>query len=88
MFIILTFDFIINIFRPAQESQKIFAAKFPMNHEATVAKLNGLGAKLLENVDPNPSNFVAAGIIHTQAMQIGTLIRLEPNTQANVSSLI
>lgn len=58
-----------------------------MNNEAVKTKFNGLGSKLLENVDPNPLNFVAAGIIHTQAMQIGTLIRLEPNTQANVCGL-
>ena len=83
LLLFLTFEVI--IFRPAQECQKIFPAKYPMNHEATIAKLGGLGAKILENVDPNPSNFVAAGIIHTQAMQIGSLIRLEPNTQANVS---
>ncbi|KAK6027424.1 adaptin region [Ostertagia ostertagi] len=47
-------------------------------------KLVGLGAKLLANVDPNPDNYVCAGIIHTQTQQIGTLIRLEPNKQAKV----
>ena len=39
---------------------------------------------LLQNVDPNPENFVCAGIIKAQAMQIGTLLRLEPNRQAQV----
>ena len=42
---------------------------------------------LLEGVDPNPDNFVTAGIIHSRNAQIGYLLRLEPNTQAGVSSL-
>ena len=62
----------------------MFPAKFPIENEAIRNKLMGLGSKLLENVDPNPENFVCAGIIHTQALQIGTLIRLEPNRQAKV----
>ena len=40
--------------------------------------------QLLENIDPNPDNFVCAGIIHTRSLQIGTLLRLEPNKQAQV----
>jgi len=44
-----------------------------------------LGARVLPGIDPNPDNFVCAGIIHTQAAQIGTLIRLEPNKQTRVS---
>ena len=41
-------------------------------------------SQLLENIDPNPDNFVSAGIIHTRAAQIGCLLRLEPNKQAQV----
>ena len=44
----------------------------------------GFGPSLLENVDPNPENFVCVGIIHTKAMQIGCLMRIEPNRQAQV----
>uniref|UniRef100_A0A914PF67 Clathrin adaptor alpha-adaptin appendage C-terminal subdomain domain-containing protein n=1 Tax=Panagrolaimus davidi TaxID=227884 RepID=A0A914PF67_9BILA len=73
--------------QPNQESQKVFAAKFPLDNDAIKNKLMGLGSKLLENVDPNPENFVCAGIIHTQALQIGTLIRLEPNRQAKMYRL-
>ncbi len=40
--------------------------------------------QLLENIDPNPENYVCAGIIHTRNLQIGTLLRLEPNSQAQV----
>ncbi|PIO57149.1 adaptin domain protein, partial [Teladorsagia circumcincta] len=68
--------------QPSQECQKIFPAKAPMDPALVTQKLVGLGAKLLANVDPNPDNYVCAGIIHTQTQQIGTLIRLEPNKQA------
>ena len=48
-------------------------------------KLIGYGFSLLEGVDPNPDNYVCAGIIHTKTIQIGCLMRLEPNHSANVS---
>lgn len=41
--------------------------------------------QLLDQVDPNPDNMVCAGIIHTQSQQVGCLLRLEPNKQAQVS---
>lgn len=46
----------------------------------------GFGVALLDRVDPNPSNFVGAGVIHTKTTQVGCLLRLEPNTQAQVGS--
>ena len=49
-------------------------------------KLIGYGFSLLEGVDPNPDNYVCAGIIHTKTIQIGCLMRLEPNHSANVSN--
>lgn len=39
---------------------------------------------LLEGIDPNPENFVCAGIVHTSTLQVGCLLRLEPNRQAQV----
>ena len=48
-------------------------------------QLLGTGFSLLEGIDPNPDNFVLAGVIHTSAFQTGCLFRLEPNKQANVS---
>ncbi|ETN69317.1 adaptin region [Necator americanus] len=72
---------------PSQECQKIFPAKMPMEPTVVAQKLAGLGAKLLTDVDPNPDNYVCAGIIHTQTQQIGTLIRLEPNKQAKMYRL-
>ncbi|MFT7814814.1 AP-2 complex subunit alpha-1-like isoform X2 [Arapaima gigas] len=72
---------------PQQEAQKIFKAKNTMDSEVLKAKLLGLGTALLENVDPNPENFVCAGVIQTKAKQVGCLLRLEPNTQAQMYRL-
>uniref|UniRef100_A0A6I8NIA7 AP-2 complex subunit alpha n=2 Tax=Ornithorhynchus anatinus TaxID=9258 RepID=A0A6I8NIA7_ORNAN len=72
---------------PQQEAQKIFRANQPMDPEVTKAKLLGFGSALLANVDPNPENFVGAGIIQTKALQIGCLLRLEPNAQAQMYRL-
>ncbi|CAO4383195.1 unnamed protein product [Caenorhabditis nigoni] len=71
----------------SQEAQKIFAAQSPMETATIETKLKGFGANLLTEVDPNPDNYVCAGIIHTQTQQIGTLIRLEPNKQAKMYRL-
>lgn len=53
----------------------------------SVTQIIGFGSALLEDVDPNPANFVGAGIIHTKTTQIGCLLRLEPNLQAQVRLL-
>ncbi|KAB1273309.1 AP-2 complex subunit alpha-1 [Camelus dromedarius] len=50
-------------------------------------QLLGFGSALLDNVDPNPENFVGAGIIQTKALQVGCLLRLEPNAQAQMYRL-
>lgn len=54
------------------------------NTPCSFAQIIGFGSALLEDVDPNPANFVGAGIIHTRTTQIGCLLRLEPNLQAQV----
>uniref|UniRef100_A0A8C8YY27 AP-2 complex subunit alpha n=1 Tax=Prolemur simus TaxID=1328070 RepID=A0A8C8YY27_PROSS len=72
---------------PQQEVQNIFKAKHPMDTEITKAKIIGFGSALLEEVDPNPANFVGAGIIHTKTSQTGCLLRLEPNLQAQMYRL-
>ncbi|XP_051572107.1 AP-2 complex subunit alpha-2 isoform X1 [Myxocyprinus asiaticus] len=73
--------------QPQQEAQKIFKSNHAMDPEILKAKLLGLGMALLENVDPNPENFVCAGVIQTKAQQVGSLLRLEPNTQAQMYRL-
>ncbi|XP_037373226.1 AP-2 complex subunit alpha-2 isoform X2 [Talpa occidentalis] len=72
---------------PQQEVQNIFKAKHPMDAEVTKAKIIGFGPALLEEVDPNPANFVGAGIIHTSTAQVGCLLRLEPNLHAQMYRL-
>lgn len=72
---------------PQQEAQKIFKANHGMDSEVTKAKLLGFGTALLENVDPNSDNFVGAGIIQTKTIQVGCLLRLEPNIQAQMYRL-
>ncbi|KAM9860468.1 AP-2 complex subunit alpha-2 isoform 1-T1 [Aulostomus maculatus] len=72
---------------PQQEVQNIFKARHPMDTDVTKAKILGFGVALLEGVDPNPANFVAAGVIHTKSTQVGCLLRLEPNEQAQMYRL-
>lgn len=55
-----------------------------MDTNATSAKLSGFGMQLLKGIDPNADNFVCAAILHTRTQQIGCLLRLEPNRQAQV----
>ncbi|XP_061568855.1 AP-2 complex subunit alpha-1 isoform X3 [Cololabis saira] len=73
--------------QPAQEAQKIFKANNSMDTEVLKAKLLGLGMALLDNVDPNPENYVCAGVIQTKSQQVGCLLRLEPNAQAQMYRL-
>ncbi|XP_076033650.1 adaptor protein complex 2, subunit alpha isoform X1 [Oratosquilla oratoria] len=71
-----------NLSGAMQEAQRIFKATSPMEPAAIKTKILGFGMQLLEDIDPNPDNFVCAGIIHTRSQQIGCLLRLEPNRQA------
>ncbi|XP_041673253.1 AP-2 complex subunit alpha-2 isoform X2 [Cheilinus undulatus] len=73
--------------QPQQEAQKIFKANHSMDTEVLKAKLLGLGSALLDNVDPNPENYVCAGVIQTKGQQVGCLLRLEPNKQAQMYRL-
>ena len=72
---------------PGQESQKVFQAVFPMDPETVKTKLIGFGCGVMENVDPNPENYVCAGIIGTKVTQVGVLIRLEPNRSSQMYRL-
>lgn len=73
--------------QPSQECQNIFKATLPMDHEQSKAKLLGFGISVLEGIDPNAENFVSAGILHTRNQQVGVLVRLEPNKQAQMYRL-
>lgn len=71
-----------------QRAQKVFKAQQPLDLAGAKNKLSGFGMQLLDGIDPNPDNMVCAGIIHTQSHQVGCLMRLEPNKQAQVKILI
>ncbi|XP_076471396.1 AP-2 complex subunit alpha-2-like [Babylonia areolata] len=73
--------------QPDQESQRIFKAQFSQDTEQSKQKLLGFGVSILEGIDPNPDNFVSAGVMHTRNQQIGCLVRLEPNRQAQMYRL-
>lgn len=46
----------------------------------------GIGFGVLDSIDPNPNNIVAAGVLHmSSGGKVGCLLRLEPNTEAKVS---
>jgi Alpha adaptin AP2, C-terminal domain len=68
-----------------QRAQKVFKAQTPLDLPGAKNKLSGFGMQLLDGIDPNPDNMVCAGIIHTQSHQVGCLLRLEPNKNAQVS---
>ncbi|KAJ2949007.1 hypothetical protein O0L34_g5947 [Tuta absoluta] len=70
-----------------QRAQKIFKAQGAIDLVATRTKLAGFGMQLLDGIDPNPDNFVLAGIVHTRVQQVGCLMRLEPNKQAQMYRL-
>ncbi|CAG9759881.1 unnamed protein product [Ceutorhynchus assimilis] len=70
-----------------QRSQKIFKASTPMDLQAARTKMIGFGMQLLDGIDPNPDNFVCAGIIHMRSQQVGCLLRLEPNKDAQMYRL-
>lgn len=70
-----------------QRAQKVFKAQIPLDLQGAKNKLSGFGMQILEGIDPNPDNLVCAGIIHTQSHQVGCLLRLEPNKQAQMFRL-
>lgn len=72
--------------RNQQECQKIFKATEAIDKAVITQKLMGFGVGSIENIDPNPDNYVSAAIIHTRTQQIGCLLRLEPNNKAEVIS--
>lgn len=65
-----------NLTDPAQEGQRSFKAKFPINDdEATSSKLTSFGLEILPEIDSG--NYVCAGIIHFRYAKVGCLLRLQ-----------
>ncbi|KAL8279324.1 hypothetical protein RQP46_008361 [Phenoliferia psychrophenolica] len=76
---------------PPREAQKIFPIKVD-NGKVDTAKnrkvVDGTCFGLLDGIDPNPNNIVAAGVLHmSTAGKVGCLLRLEPNTDAKLCRL-
>lgn len=75
---------------PPREAQKIFKIQVDSSG-VDVAKqkrvVGGVKMGLLEGVDPNHMNTVAAGVLHTSKGKVGCLLRMEPNEKAKVSAL-
>ena len=75
---------------PPREAQVVFAIDLNESGHIDIVKnksiLSGHRFGILDDIDPNPSNLVAAGVLHTSsAGKVGCLIRLEPNREAKVS---
>ncbi|KAF7791863.1 hypothetical protein EIP86_002887 [Pleurotus ostreatoroseus] len=75
---------------PPREAQSIFPIILTDAGHVDVSKqrqvISGYSLNVLEGIDPNPTNTVAAGILHTSVEgKVGCLLRLEPNKEAKVS---
>ena len=72
-----------------REAQSIFPITLNDQGHLDLTKqrqvVSGNSFSVLEGIDPNPSNIVAAGIMHMSADgKVGCLMRLEPNREAKV----
>lgn len=75
---------------PPREQQKIFAIRLGSDGKVETEKhrkvVGGTKFGVLDGIDPNPINIVAAGVLHmSTGGKVGCLLRLEPNTEAKVS---
>lgn len=75
---------------PPREQQKVFPIVLGPDGKLDSAKqrkvISGTRFGVLDGIDPNPLNVVAAGVLHmSNGGKVGCLLRLEPNTQAKVS---
>ncbi|KAI9263419.1 Adaptor protein complex AP-2 alpha subunit [Phascolomyces articulosus] len=72
-----------------RENQVIITAQVPIQLETVRTLLQGFKFGLLIGVDPNPNNFVGAGVIDMGKAggKVGVLLRLEPNLEQNMYRL-
>lgn len=74
---------------PPRESQVVLPISLDNTGHIDVARnrqvISGNHLAILEDIDPNPSNLVGAGVLHTSVDgKVGCLLRLEPNREAKV----
>lgn len=72
-----------------REAQSVFPIELNAAGQVDVAKnrqiVSGHNLNVLDGIDPNPTNLVAAGVLHTSVDgKVGCLLRLEPNQEAKV----
>jgi len=74
---------------PPREAQSIFPIALNEAGNLDLAKnrevVTGHRFNVLDGVDPNPNNLVAAGVLHTSVDgKVGCLLRMEPNKDAKL----
>ncbi|KAG0708856.1 adaptin N terminal region-domain-containing protein [Suillus ampliporus] len=77
---------------PPREAQVVFPIALDGTGQLDLVRhrqvVSGNHLEILEDVDPNPSNLVAAGVLHTSVDgKVGCLLRLEPNREAKLCRL-
>ncbi|GAA5878084.1 hypothetical protein JCM3774_006478 [Rhodotorula dairenensis] len=75
-----------------REAQKVFPIVLDAQGLVDVAKnrrvVGGTRLGVLDTIDPNPNNVVAAGVLHmSNGGKVGCLLRLEPNANAKLCRL-
>ncbi|KAK0198313.1 adaptin N terminal region-domain-containing protein [Armillaria mellea] len=77
---------------PPREAQVVFSVDLTSSGQLDLAKNNRIVAghhlNVLDDIDPNQNNIVAAGVLHTSVDgKVGCLLRLEPNQEAKLCRL-
>jgi len=64
---------------PPREVQKDIKSPGPIDFALIRTVLTGMKFSVLEGIDPNPSNFVSAGIFLSTSAKVGGLLRIQTN---------
>ncbi|KAF8216241.1 adaptin N terminal region-domain-containing protein [Mycena galopus ATCC 62051] len=77
---------------PPREAQQVFPIDLTAAGQVDIVKnkqvVTGHRLNALEEIDPNPNNIVAAGVLHMSVEgKVGCLLRVEPNREAKLCRL-
>ncbi|KAJ7103531.1 adaptin N terminal region-domain-containing protein [Mycena belliarum] len=77
---------------PPREAQQVFPIELTSVGQLDLVKhrqvVGGNRLNVLDEIDPNPNNIVAAGVLHMSVEgKVGCLLRLEPNREAKLCRL-
>ncbi|KAJ7706181.1 adaptin N terminal region-domain-containing protein [Mycena rosella] len=77
---------------PPREAQNVFPIELSPVGQLDLVKhrqvVGGHRLNVLDEIDPNPNNIVAAGVLHMSVEgKVGCLLRLEPNREAKLCRL-